>query len=110
MTTEIFGTLDNFFTCYLTRRDLEATLNCVSDEIISLGTGAQERLRREAGLDPLTQILNRREGIRLIEYAISRKQYGILMVIDIDNVNPPRLSQELRRGFPCFRQRIRCRS
>jgi diguanylate cyclase (GGDEF)-like protein/PAS domain S-box-containing protein len=42
-------------------------------------------LRREAGLDPLTQILNRREGIRLIEYAINRKQYGILMVIDIDN-------------------------
>ena len=27
-----------------------------------------------------------------------------------ETVNPPRLSQELRRGFPCFRQRIRCRS
>lgn len=45
----------------------------------------QSRLKKEAGLDPLTGILNRREAIHQIELSMIRGEEGILFFIDIDN-------------------------
>lgn len=45
----------------------------------------QEKLIKEATLDPLTHIYNRREAFRLIEILINANKIGTLIIIDIDN-------------------------
>ncbi|NLW12092.1 MAG: diguanylate cyclase [Clostridiaceae bacterium] len=61
----------------------EAIISVIID--ISDSVRTQEILRQEAINDPLTQILNRREGIRLIELCMANSSQGLLMMIDIDN-------------------------
>lgn len=61
----------------------EAIISVIIDVSDSVKT--QELLRQEAINDPLTQILNRREGIRLIEQRMANTSQGLLLMIDIDN-------------------------
>lgn len=61
----------------------EAIISVIID--VSDSVHAQERLRQEAINDPLTQILNRREGIRLIEFCMTNCSRGLLLMLDIDN-------------------------
>ena len=45
--------LTRFFDAYLVRRDLESAMACLSDGVISLGTGAQEIALDKGGLRKL---------------------------------------------------------
>ena len=47
--------LENFFTSYLKERNFDATLDCVTDNIISIGTGEQEVAKSKAELRELLQ-------------------------------------------------------
>lgn len=61
----------------------DAIISVIID--ISDSVHTQELLRQEAIKDPLTHILNRREGIRLIELCMANCSQGLLIMIDIDN-------------------------
>lgn len=67
----------------LTEEGREAIISVVID--ISESVRHQEKLRKEAMLDSLTGILNRKEAIRQIEHSFREKAEGVLFVIDIDN-------------------------
>lgn len=47
--------LEKFFTSYLKERNFDATLDCVTDNIISIGTGEQEVAKSKAELGALLQ-------------------------------------------------------
>lgn len=47
--------LEKFFTSYLKERNFDATLACVTDNIISIGTGEQEVAKSKAELEELLQ-------------------------------------------------------
>ena len=67
----------------MTEEGREAIISIVID--ISKTMKRQEMLRREAGQDSLTGILNRKAAMRLIEDAFKQYEQGILFVMDIDN-------------------------
>ena len=46
-------TLEKFFKSYMNERNLEKTLECVSEEIISVGTGEQEIAKNKSELAQL---------------------------------------------------------
>ncbi len=50
---EIRDLLTQFFDAYLVKRDMESALACLSDQVISLGTGAQELALDKEGLREL---------------------------------------------------------
>ena len=52
---------------------------------ISKSIQAKEQLQKEATLDPLLHIYNRKEAVRLIEFKRSKGIKGTLLVMDIDN-------------------------
>lgn len=67
----------------LTDEGREAIISVVID--ISESVRHQEKLRKEAMLDSLTGILNRKEAVRQMERSFKEKAVGALFVMDIDN-------------------------